>query len=131
MADERNRVPVRVERAGSARSTRRRSGSLHVRHSPAGTGISGARSARRGPSVVTSAEGGHVAVDRRDTTRRAEVVRTVLEEIVHNSVPFITIETITKSLHVSTEAATRIIERLVSAGLLVEAREGIWIRVSP
>jgi predicted transcriptional regulator len=72
-----------------------------------------------------------VEADRRDTTRRAEVVRTVLEEIVHNSVPFITIETITKSLHVSTEAATRIIERLVSAGIVVETRTGIWIRVSP
>ena len=70
-------------------------------------------------------------VDRRDTARRAEVVRTVLEEIVHNSVPFITIETITKSRHVSTDAATRIIERLVSAGILVETRTGIWIRVSP
>lgn len=69
--------------------------------------------------------------DRRDTARRAEVVRTVLEEIVHNSVPFITIESITKSLHVSTEAATRIIERLVSAGILIETRQGIWIRVSP
>lgn len=69
--------------------------------------------------------------DRRDTVRRAEVVRTVLEEIVHNSVPFITIDTITKSLHVSTEAATRIIQRLVSAGILVEARDGIWIRVTP
>ncbi|HKE85844.1 MAG TPA: HTH domain-containing protein [Vicinamibacterales bacterium] len=69
--------------------------------------------------------------DRRDTVRRAEVVRTVLEEIVHNSVPFITIDTITKSLHVSTDAATRIIQRLVSAGILVEARDGIWIRVTP
>jgi len=72
-----------------------------------------------------------VQADRRDTVRRAEVVRTVLEEIVHNSVPFITIDTITKSLHVSTEAATRIIQRLVSAGILVEARDGIWIRVTP
>jgi Fic family protein len=70
-------------------------------------------------------------VDRRDTARRAEVVRTVLEEVVHNSVPFITIETITNSLHVSTEAATRIIDRLVSAGIVVEARSGIWIRVTP
>lgn len=69
--------------------------------------------------------------DRRDTVRRAQVVRTVLEEIVHNSVPFITIETITKSLHISTEAATRIIQRLVSAGILVEARDGIWIRIAP
>ena len=74
---------------------------------------------------------GHVEPDRRDTARRAEVVRSVLEEVVHNSVPFITIEIITMSLHVSTEAATRIIERLVSAGLLIETREGIWIRVSP
>ncbi|HEY7190110.1 MAG TPA: hypothetical protein VH436_26335 [Vicinamibacterales bacterium] len=72
-----------------------------------------------------------IEVDRRDTARRAEVVRTVLEEIVHNSVPFITIETITNSLHVSTEAATRIVERLVSAGILVETRTGIFIRVSP
>lgn len=69
--------------------------------------------------------------DRRDTVRRAEVVRTVLEQIVHNSVPFITIETVTKSLHISTEAATRIVQRLVSAGILVEARDGIWIRISP
>src|SRR4029434_6331696 len=119
MFDERNRLPVRVERAGSARSTRRRSGSLHHRHSPAGTSVSGERSARRGSRNIASFEGGPVGVevDRRDTTRRAEVVTTVLEEIVHTSVPFITIETITKSLHVSTEAATRIIERLVSAGL--------------
>ena len=73
----------------------------------------------------------HVETDRRDTTRRAEVVRSVLEEVVHNSVPFITIETIASSLHVSSDAASRIIERLVSAGLLVQAREGIWIRVSP
>jgi predicted transcriptional regulator len=72
-----------------------------------------------------------VEADRRDTVRRAEVVRTVLEQIVHNSVPFITIETVTKSLHISTEAATRIIQRLVSAGILVEARDGIWIRISP
>jgi predicted transcriptional regulator len=71
-----------------------------------------------------------VQPDRRDTARRAEVVRSVLEEIVHNSVPFITIETITKSLHVSTDAASRIIDRLVSAGLLIETRAGIWIRVS-
>jgi len=72
-----------------------------------------------------------VETDRRDTARRAEVVRSVLEEIVHNSVPFITVETISKSLHVSSDAAGRIIERLVSAGLLIETREGIWVRVSP
>jgi hypothetical protein len=72
-----------------------------------------------------------VEVNRRDTTRRAEVVRTVLEEIVHSGVPVITIDGLRDALHVSPEAATRIVERLVSAGLLVEVRSGVWTRVAP
>ena len=71
------------------------------------------------------------SVDRRDTARRAEVVRSVIEEIVHNGVPVLTIRDIEDALQVSSDAAARIVERLVSAGLLVEAREGIWIKVSP
>ena len=61
----------------------------------------------------------------------AEVVRSVIEEIVNNGVPVLTIRDIENSLQVSSEAAARIVERLVSAGLLVEAREGTWIKVSP
>jgi hypothetical protein len=72
-----------------------------------------------------------VELNRRDTTRRAEVVRTVLEEIVHGGAPFVTIEGLENSLQVSPEAATRIVERLVSAGVLVETGEGVWTRVSP
>jgi len=70
-------------------------------------------------------------VNRRDTTRRAEVVRTVLEEIVHGGSPFVTIEGLRNSLQVSPEAATRIVERLVSAGVLVQAGQGVWTRVAP
>ena len=69
--------------------------------------------------------------NRRDTTRRAEVVRTVLEEIVHGGAPFVTIDGLRRSLRVSPEAASRIVERLVSAGLLVEASRGVWTRVAP
>lgn len=69
--------------------------------------------------------------DRRDTARRAQVVRAVLEEIVHNAVPVLTIRDIESSLHVSSDTAARIVDNLVSAGLLVEAREGTWIKVSP
>jgi Mn-dependent DtxR family transcriptional regulator len=72
-----------------------------------------------------------VDVNRRDTTRRAEVVRTVLEEIVHGGAPFVTIDGLSDSLQVSSEAATRIVERLVSAGLLTQAGQGIWTRVAP
>jgi Mn-dependent DtxR family transcriptional regulator len=78
-----------------------------------------------------SDEGGSVEHNRRDTARRAEVVRSVIEEIVHNGVPVLTIRDIENSLQVSSDAAARIVERLVSAGLLVEAREGTWIKVSP
>ena len=70
-------------------------------------------------------------LNRRDTTRRAEVVRTVLEEIVHGGTPFVTIEGLRDSLQVSPEAATRIVDRLVSAGVLIETGEGVWTRVSP
>jgi hypothetical protein len=72
-----------------------------------------------------------VDLNRRDTTRRAEVVRTVLEEIVHGGAPFVTVEALRDSLQVSSEAANRIVERLVSAGLLVEAGQGVWTRVAP
>ena len=70
-------------------------------------------------------------LNRRDTTRRAEVVRTVLEEIVHGGTPLVTIAGLRDSLQVSPEAATRIVERLVSAGVLIETDEGVWTRVSP
>jgi len=78
-----------------------------------------------------AATGGTVGLDRRDTARRAEVVRAVLEEIVHNAVPVITIDSLQDSLRISSEAATRIVQRLVSAGILVEARAGTWVKVSP
>lgn len=68
--------------------------------------------------------------DRRNATRRAKVVRAVIDEIVHNGVPVLTIRDIESSLHVSPDAAARIVENLVSAGLLVEAREGTWVKVS-
>lgn len=70
-------------------------------------------------------------LNRRDTNRRAEVVRTVLEEIVHGGAPTVTLDSLRDSLQVSPEAASRIVERLVSAGLLVEVQSGVWTRVAP
>ena len=70
-------------------------------------------------------------LNRRDTNRRAEVVRTVLEEIVHGGAPTVTLDGLRDSLQVSPEAASRIVERLVSAGLLVEVQSGVWTRVAP
>ena len=44
---------------------------------------------------------------------------------------FVTIDGLRDSLQVSPEAASRIVERLVSAGLLIEASRGVWTRVCP
>lgn len=71
--------------------------------------------------------GGQVNPDRRDTTRRAELVRAVLE-IVHSDAPVITVSYLQASLNVSPDAAARILERLVSAGLLIESSPGVWVR---
>jgi predicted transcriptional regulator len=56
----------------------------------------------------------------------------VLEEFVHHAVPVITIGNLQDSLQISSEAATRIVQRLVSAGILVKAPQaGTWVKVSP
>jgi hypothetical protein len=70
---------------------------------------------RRGPKRRTN---------RRDTNRRAEVVRTVLEEIVHGAAPVITVESLRDSLHVSPEAALRIVD--VSAPVCSSNPDGVW-----
>lgn len=68
-------------------------------------------------------------VNRRDTTRRAQIVRTVLDEIVHGASPVITIESLRSALGISPETAERIVDRLVSAGVLAKARTGVWVRI--
>jgi hypothetical protein len=70
---------------------------------------------------------GYMGPDRRDTARRAELVRAVLE-VVHGRAPVITVDYLQASLQISPEAASRILERLVSAGLLVESGPGVWVR---
>ena len=72
---------------------------------------------------------GYAGPDRRDTTRRAELVRAVLE-VVHGQAPVITVDYLQASLQISPEAASRILERLVSAGLLVESGPGVWVRAA-
>jgi Mn-dependent DtxR family transcriptional regulator len=55
----------------------------------------------------------------------------VLEEIVHSASPVVTVSSIQDSLQVSPEAATRIVQRLVSAGLLIETQAGTWLKIAP
>ena len=69
-------------------------------------------------------------LNRRDTTRRAEVVRIVLEDIIRGGKAVVTLEGLCQLLQVSPEAAARILGRLVDAGLLAPAGDGVWTRVT-
>ena len=67
-------------------------------------------------------------MERRDITQRAELVRWVVTEIVQNPGVQVTTATLAQWLEISTDAAQRILNRLVEAGLLREVRRGVWSR---
>lgn len=66
--------------------------------------------------------------ERRDKTRRAEVVRAVIERVVQNPSVTLTVDTMQQWLNVPVEAAERILRRLVDSGLMREVRRGEWAR---
>ena len=67
-------------------------------------------------------------MDRRDTARRAELVRSIVAGVVRNPYAVVTRESLQSWLHVPGTVADRILERLVSSGLLHEVRAGVWTR---
>ena len=69
-------------------------------------------------------------MDRRDTTRRAELVRSIVAGVVRNPYAVVTRESLQHWLHVSSAVADRLIDRLVSSGLLREVHQGVWARSS-
>lgn len=70
-----------------------------------------------------------MGMERREAGRRAEVVRAVVERIVQNPESTVTLDGLQDALHVPPEAATRIIQRLISAGVVKEVTSGVWARV--
>jgi hypothetical protein len=71
-----------------------------------------------------------MGMDRRDTTRRAELVRSIVAGIVRNPYAVVTRESLQHWLHIPRAVADRIIERLVSSGLIREVAAGVWARSS-
>lgn len=67
-------------------------------------------------------------MERRAITQRAELVRWVVTEIVQNPGVQVTTATLARWLEISTNAAQRILNRLVEGGLLREVRRGVWSR---
>jgi predicted transcriptional regulator len=70
-----------------------------------------------------------MAIDRRDERRRADVVRLVVDQIVHTPESRVTIKNLKDLLNVPDDAAKRIIDNLVKAGLMYEVSPGVWERM--
>jgi predicted ArsR family transcriptional regulator len=70
-----------------------------------------------------------VVIDRRDNRRRMDVIRLVVDEIVHNPESRLTIQNLKDSLDIPDDAARRIMDNLVKAGLMYEVRPGVWTRM--
>jgi|KBSMisStandDraft_5_1062788.scaffolds.fasta_scaffold150108_3 predicted transcriptional regulator len=69
-----------------------------------------------------------MAIERRDKRRRLEVIRLVVDQIVHNPESSVTIQNLRDFLNIPDDAARRIIDNLVKAGLMYEMRPGVWAR---
>ncbi len=65
-------------------------------------------------------------MERRDITRRAELVYRIVAEIVQKSAVEVTTNRLSQTLSVPIAAAERILQRLVSGGILLEVRRGVW-----
>jgi hypothetical protein len=70
-----------------------------------------------------------VGIDRRNKRRREEVIRSVVDQIIHNPKARVTIHSLKEFLKLPDEGAQRIIEHLVNAGVLYEVSAGVWTRV--
>ena len=71
-----------------------------------------------------------MGVERRESGRRADVVRAVVDHVVHKPQTTVTLEGLQDVLHVPADAANRIVSSLVNAGIVKEVRDGVWIRVA-
>jgi hypothetical protein len=78
--------------------------------------------------IDCSLEVSEMAEERRDKTRRAEVVRAVINRVVQNPSVTLTVDTLQQWLQVPMDAAERILTRLVDSGLMREVRRGEWVR---
>lgn len=68
--------------------------------------------------------------ERRNLSRRAEVVKRLVENVIQNPSVTLTVETVRDWLQVPMEAAERIMQRLASSGLVREIQRGVWTRGS-
>jgi DNA-binding IscR family transcriptional regulator len=70
-----------------------------------------------------------MGIERREKGRRADVVRAVVDHVVHKAETTVTLEGLQDFLHIPQDAAGRIVSSLVNAGIVREIKSGLWQRV--
>ena len=70
-----------------------------------------------------------MGIERREKGRRAEVVKAVVDHVVHKAQSTVTLEGLQDFLHIPQDAAGRIVSSLVNAGIVREVQSGVWTRV--
>jgi len=70
-----------------------------------------------------------MGIERREKGRRAEVVKAVVDHVVHRAESTVTLDGLQDFLHIPQDAAGRIVSSLVNAGIVREVREGVWTRL--
>ena len=70
-----------------------------------------------------------MGIERREKGRRAEVVKAVVDHVVHKAETTVTLEGLQEFLRIPHDAAGRIVSSLVNAGIVREVRNGVWTRV--
>jgi hypothetical protein len=68
--------------------------------------------------------------ERRNITYRASVVQRVVDGVVQNPSVMLSVGMLEQWLGVPADAAHRILNRLVSSGLITEVQRGMWRRGS-
>lgn len=67
-------------------------------------------------------------MERRNVKHRAAIVQRVIDGVVQNPSVTLTLNTLQQWLGVPREAAERILQRLISSGLVREVQKGVWAR---
>ena len=70
-----------------------------------------------------------MGIERREKGRRAEVVKAVVDHVVHKAQSTVTLEGLQDFLQIPQDAAGRIVSSLVNAGIVREVQSGVWTRV--
>jgi DNA-binding IscR family transcriptional regulator len=72
---------------------------------------------------------GSMGIERRERARRAEVVRAVVDHVVHKTETTVTLQGLQEFLEVPSDAARRILSSLENAGIVRKVHDETWTRL--